>query len=98
MTLAKLVGFDLCPRLAGLGSRKLYLPRGLKVPASLQPVVREVVSTRAISRGWDPLLRIAASTKTGWCSATYILDRFGSAARGDVAFQRSPQPLFRKQR
>ena len=87
MTLAKLVGFDLCPRLAGLGSRKLYLPRGLKVPASLQPVVREVLSTRAISWGWDPLLRIAASTKTGWCSATYILDRFGSAARGDVAFQ-----------
>jgi TnpA family transposase len=77
----------LCPRLAGLGTRKLYLPRGLDVPASLQPVVRETVSTRAISKGWDPLLRIAASTKTGWCSATYVLERFGSAARSDVAFQ-----------
>src|SRR3546814_11063923 len=29
MALAKLVGFDLCPRLAGLSTRKLYLPRGL---------------------------------------------------------------------
>ena len=45
------------------------------------------MSVRAIVKGWDPLLRIAASTKTGWCSATYILERFGSAARGDIAFQ-----------
>jgi len=87
MALAKLVGFDLCPQLAHLSDRKLYLPRGLVVPEILRPLVRETVPTRAISKGWDQLLRIAASTKTGWCSATYILDRFGSAAHGDVAFQ-----------
>jgi TnpA family transposase len=87
MALAKLVGFDLCPRLAQMNDRKLYLPRGLAVPDSLRPVVREVVSTKAIEKGWDPFLRIAASVKTGWCSATYVLDRFGSAARGDAAFQ-----------
>lgn len=87
MALANLVGFDLAPRLAGMNKRKLYLPRGLDVPASLRPIVSETVSTSAITRGWDPLLRIAASTKSGWCSATYVLDRFGSAARGDEAFQ-----------
>jgi TnpA family transposase len=64
-----------------------FLPRGLHVLASLQSVVRETVSVRAIAKGWDQLLRIAASTKTGWCSATYILERFGSAARGDMAYQ-----------
>ena len=85
MALANLVGFDLAPRLAGMNKRKLYLPRGLDVPASLRPIVSETVSTSAITRGWDPLLRIAASTKSGWCSATYVLDRFGSAARGDEA-------------
>ena len=87
MALANLVGFDLSPRLAGMNKRKLYLPRGLDVPPSLRPIVSETVSTSAITRGWDPLLRIAASTKSGWCSATYVLDRFGSAARGDEAFQ-----------
>lgn len=87
MALAKLVGFDLTPRLAGLHKRKLYLPRGIDVPVSLRSIVSETVSTRAITRGWDSLLRIAASTKNGWCSATYVLDRFGSAARGDDAFQ-----------
>jgi TnpA family transposase len=73
--------------LAGLNKRKPYLPRGLNVPPSLQPIVSETVSTRAIARGWDSLLRIAASTKAGWCSAPFILDRFGTAARGDEAFQ-----------
>jgi Tn3 transposase DDE domain len=33
MALANLVGFDLAPRLAGMNKRKLYLPRGLDVPA-----------------------------------------------------------------
>ena len=87
MALANLVGFDLAPRLAGMNKRKLYLPHGLDVPASLRPIVSETISTGAITRGWDPLLRIAASTKSGWCSATYVLDRFGSAARGDEAFE-----------
>jgi hypothetical protein len=27
-------------------------------------------------------LPIAASVKTGWCSATYVLDRFGAASQG----------------
>jgi TnpA family transposase len=79
MSLANLVGFDLAPRLAGMSKRKLYLPRGLAVPESLVPIVSETVSTRAITRGWDPLLRIAVSTKSSWCSASYVLDRFGSA-------------------
>ena len=79
--------FRTVSRLAHLSDRKLYLPRGLDVPESLRGIVRETVSTRAITKGWDPLLRIAASTKSGWCSATYILDRFGSAPHGDVAFQ-----------
>lgn len=86
MALAKLVGFDLCPRLAGLKDRKLYLPRGLAIPARLRPLARENVSRRIIAKGWEPLLRIAASVKTGWVSATYVVDRFGSASRGDVAF------------
>ncbi|MBV9118817.1 MAG: Tn3 family transposase, partial [Acetobacteraceae bacterium] len=86
MALAKLVGFDLCPRLAGLKDRKLYLPRGLAIPPRLQPIARETVSRRAVAKGWEPLLRIAASVKAGWVSATYVVDRFGSARPGDVAF------------
>ena len=34
MALAKLIGFDLCPRLAELDERKLFAPPGVKVPES----------------------------------------------------------------
>jgi hypothetical protein len=84
MALAKLVGFDLCPRLARLKKRKLYLPRGLDVPEALRPCVAETVSRRAIGRGWEGLLRLGASVKHGWYPATEALDRFGSAAAGPV--------------
>ena len=81
------MGFDLCPRLARLKKRRLYLPRGLDVPPILQPIVAETVSRRAIGRGWDGLLRLGASVKHGWYPATEALDRFGSAAAGDPVFE-----------
>jgi len=83
MALAKLVGFDLCPRLARLKTRKLYLTRGMAAPTALQPIVAETVSRRGISRAWDGLLRLASSVREGWCPATEALERFGAAARGD---------------
>jgi TnpA family transposase len=86
-TLAKLVGFDLCPRLAKLKKRKLYLPRGLDVPEMLRPCVAETVSRRAIARGWEGLLRLGVSVKHGWYPATEALDRFGSAAPGDPVYE-----------
>jgi TnpA family transposase len=87
MALAKLVGFDLCPRLAKLKRRKLYLPRGLDVREVLRPYVAETVSRRAIARGWEGLLRLAASVKHGWYPATEALDRFASAAAGDPVYE-----------
>jgi TnpA family transposase len=87
MGFAKTVGFDLCPRLARLKKRRLYLPRGLEVPQILRPVVAETVSRRAIGRGWEGLLRLGASVKHGWDSATAVLDRFGSAAAGNPVYE-----------
>ena len=87
MTLAKLVGVDLCPRLADMKDRKLYLPRGIKIPDRLLPIVSQTVSRQAIVRGWDELLRVGASVKSGRCSATYIVDRYGTASRGDDVFK-----------
>jgi TnpA family transposase len=49
--------------------------------------VAETVSRRAISRGWDGLLRLGASVKHGWYPATEALDRFGSAAAGDPVYE-----------
>lgn len=87
MAHAKSVGFDLCPRLARLKKRRLYLPKGLEVPQILQPIAAETVSRRAIRRGWDGFLPLGASVKHGWSPATKAFDRFGSAAAGDPVYE-----------
>lgn len=53
------------------------------MPEELDRVTERRVSLRAIDRGWDGLLRLAASIRTGRVSAALALQRFGSAARGD---------------
>lgn len=53
------------------------------MPEELEAVVDRRVSLRAIERGWDELLRLAASIRTGRVSAALALQRLGSAARGD---------------
>ena len=87
MAAAKLVGFDLCPRLADMGDRKLFVPRGIDVPDVLVPVTERLAIDGSFRRGWDLLLRIAASINGGWCSAITVLDLYGSAAKGDPAYE-----------
>jgi len=83
MAIAKLLGFDLCPRLYSLRDRHLHLPRRFTVPTAIANIVQYDVSLEPIQDGWDDLLRLAATIEEGWRTATEVLERFGSAARGD---------------
>ncbi len=83
MAIAKLLGFDLCPRLRDLRERKLFVPRGWPVPESLEGVTVRRGSVKAIERGWDDLVRLAASIRAGKVSAAHAIHRLGSAAVGD---------------
>ena len=89
MTLSKFVGFDLCPHLAHLKTRKLFLPSGYEghVPEVLKPIIApERISRRAVAKGWEGLLRLSASVKDGWYPATDALEQYGSAAQGDLVY------------
>lgn len=83
MAFSKLLGFDLCPRLAHLRERRLFVPKDIAVPASLAPVVDRMASLNPLNAGWDSFVRVTASIYGGWTSAVLALQRFGSASRGD---------------
>ncbi len=91
MAVSKLLGLDLCPRLRNLSERKLYLPRGMAVPKGLAPTIRHDISLKPIRDGWDGLLRLVASIKSGRVSAVVALQRFGSAAQGDPIYRAAEQ-------
>ena len=87
MTLARLDGFDLCPRLKELKQRHLFLPRGMVVPAEIAAVCEASVNTDLIEQHWDTLVHLAASVMSGNASAVAVLARFGSAARGEPVYE-----------
>ena len=87
MSQSRLLGFDLCPRLAHLRDRHLHVPRLHDVPAELVAVIDDDVRLNLIERSWDELVRIAASVQSGQCTAVQALTRFGAAARGQPVYE-----------
>jgi len=84
MSVAKLLGFDLCVRLQRLSERKIYLPWGSQVPEDLERLHVGKASLKKIREGWDELLRLIASIRQGRLTARDALARLGSAAKGDA--------------
>ncbi len=91
MTLSRVVGFDLCPRLKELKQRHLYLPRGMKAPEEIAAVCRAHIDTQLIRTHWDSLINLGASVSTGNATAVAVLGRFGSAARSDPVYEAGVQ-------
>ncbi len=87
MSLSRLLGFDLCPRLSHLRDRRLHVPKGYAVPSELAAVADADVRLVLIEIAWDELVRIAASVQTGQCTAVQALTRFGAAARGQHVYE-----------
>ncbi len=83
MSISKLLGFDLCPQMRDLAERRLYLPRSVKLPENLERIALTNVSERAIAKGWDELLRLVASIRSGLVTPKEVLEKMGSSAQGD---------------
>ncbi len=84
MAVAKLLGFDLCPRLRDIAERRLYLPRSIELPDNLERIALTNVSEVAIGKGWDELLRLVASIRSGRLSPRAALEKLGTAAQGEA--------------
>jgi TnpA family transposase len=87
MGMARALGFDLCPRLSHLRDRRLHVPRRHDVPLRLVPITDRDVRLDLIADIWDEFVRIAASIRSGKCTAVDALTRFGSAARGQAVYE-----------
>ena len=91
IALARLLGFDLCPRLKELKQRHLHMPRGMAIPREIASVCVANVDTASIETHWDSLVHLSASVMDGNTSAVAALARFGSAARGDPIYEAGVQ-------
>jgi TnpA family transposase len=83
MGVAKALRRDLCPRLRGTGQRRLHVPREMRVPDVLEPVIVRDISIEPIRAGWDDFVRLVASVEAGTLSGVLALERFGADSRAD---------------
>ena len=74
-----------------LGLGICNLPRGWPEVPGLEPVLRRDIDLDLIHAELDELLRVAASINDGYGSATYLLERLGSAARQSRLHQAGTQ-------
>jgi TnpA family transposase len=88
MGLARVLGLDLCPRLAHLRDRRLHVPRSYEVPPQFAAITDCDVKLQSIADVWDEFVRIAASIRSGKCTAVDALTRFGSSARSQAVYER----------
>lgn len=86
MGFAKPLGFDICPRIRNMKNLALTMPRGFEAPEVLKDVVVCGVSVGVIHEKWDEFVRVVASIGNATCSAVTVLERFGSAARGNRTY------------
>lgn len=91
MTVAKLLGFDLCPQLRDIAERRLYLPRSIALPENLERIAVTNVAESAITKGWDELLRLVASIRAGRLSPRAAMEKLGRAAQGDPMHKAADQ-------
>ena len=91
MALARLLGFDLCPRLKELKQRRFYVPSDFIILEELRAVTLANVNLEAIIAHWDALVHASASVHSGHGSAVHMLAHFSSAARGDPVYEAGVQ-------
>lgn len=84
--LGKFVGVDLCPRQHDMREQWLHVPRNWPEMPALEKVLRRDVDLHQIHAGYQEALRLAASIEDGYTSATYALERLGTAARGSSSY------------
>ena len=87
MALAKLLGFDLCPRLKALKGRHLFLPRGTAIPESVREICSASVDLERICTHWEQTVHLVASVHSGHANAVHVTARYGSASRGDPLYE-----------
>lgn len=87
MGLARLLGFDLCPRLKSLNDRLLHVPIDFPFSPNIASIVRPGLNLSDVESQWDELVRLTASIKAGKVTATAVLKRFGSVASGDPLYR-----------
>jgi TnpA family transposase len=78
-----MLGLTFAPRIRDLNDQQLYRPPGVEVAelAVLRPLLNKVFNEPTIADGWDEMMRVAASLKKGYCTASLLVSKLQAYPR-----------------
>lgn len=79
-----LLGLIFSPRIRDLGDQQIYRTNGFSKYKQLEPVIHGNINLDRILQNWDDMLRVAASIKLGWVTASMLVSKFQTHTRQNV--------------
>jgi TnpA family transposase len=76
-----LLGLQFSPRIRDLADQRLYRMCPVAGYPNVGPFLRTTINQRLILEHWDDLLRVAASLKMGWVTASLLISRLQASPR-----------------
>ena len=76
-----LLGMQFSPRIRDLGSQHIYRAEKSDHYQNIKPLLKGVIQDELINDSWEEILRIAASIKMGWVTASLLINKLKSYPR-----------------
>lgn len=76
-----LLGFAFAPRIRDLSRQQLYRMGSLKSYPQLKTLIKRTIKQSGIVEQWEEILRLVASLKLGWVSASLVISKLQSYPR-----------------
>lgn len=76
-----LLGFSFAPRIRDLSRQQLYRMGPLKSYPQLKTLLKRSIKQSQVAEQWEEILRLVASLKLGWVSASLVISKLQSYPR-----------------
>ena len=76
-----LLGMQFCPRIRDLGDQNLYRCEKDITYEHLEPCLAGTINQKRILQNWDKILRVVASIKLGWVTASLFISKLQAYPR-----------------
>lgn len=80
-SLFSLLGLRFSPRIRDVGDQRLYGMEGVSPPKGSPSIFKAKINEKLILKHWDDILRVAASLKMGWVTASLLVSRLQAKPR-----------------
>jgi len=86
-----LLGMQFSPRIRDIGEQNIYRANKIHRYQHIEPILSGTINQDLIIKHWDDILRVAASIKFGWVTASLFISKLQSYPRKNIITRASQE-------